>query len=125
MVLIRRVLGVALFVGLLVLGWKFASHNGDPVIVHYVFGVTESQPVWLVVMLACLMGLGLAGLFLGFVLLRDRVALRRLRKIVSGLEGELRDFRNIPVETEGIGVMEETSAGSPSPAGSSGAGGGS
>ena len=101
MVLIRRVLGVALFVGLLLLGWNFASTNGEPVSIHYVFGITEPRPVWLVVILAWLIGLGLAGGYFGLALLRDRIEMRRLRKAVLGLEGELRDFRNKPIDSDG------------------------
>jgi len=97
---IRRVLGVALFVGLLMLGWSFASTNGEPVSVHYVLGKTEPRPVWLVVFLAWSAGLAMAGLYLGFLLLRDRIELRGLRKAVHGLEQELRDHRNKPVEED-------------------------
>ncbi len=100
MVLIRRVLGVALFVGLMVVGWNFASTNGVPVSVHYLLGETEPRPIWLVVLLAWTLGLLVAGAYLGFVLVRDRLELRRLRKAVHGLENELRDFRNKAIEVE-------------------------
>lgn len=100
MVVIRRVLAVALFVGLLVVGWNFAHTNGEPVSVHYLLGKTEARPVWLVVSIAWSAGLAMAGLYLGLALLRDRIELRRLRKAVHGLEQELRDHRNKPVEED-------------------------
>jgi uncharacterized integral membrane protein len=113
MVLIRRVLGVALFVGLLVLGWQFANDNNAPVSVHHVAGQTEPMPIWLVVLLSWTLGLLMAGLYLGFSMLRDRIELRRLRKIVRGLEGELHGYRNKPLEEvppgdeKGVGVKTQ------------------
>jgi len=68
--------------------------------IHYVLGKTEPRPVWLVVFMAWSIGLAVAGLYLGFLLLRDRIELRRLRKAVHGLESELRDHRNKPVEED-------------------------
>jgi uncharacterized integral membrane protein len=104
MVLIRRVLGVALFVGLLVLGWHFASSNATPVSVRHAAGETGPMPVWLVVLLSWCLGLLMAGGYLALGMLRDRLELRRLRKAVRGLENELHGYRNKALETNVMGA---------------------
>ena len=115
MVLIRRVLGGALFVGLLVSGWSFAARNGAPVSVDFILGVTPPQPLWLIVLLAAGAGLGVAGLYLGLALLRDRVEIARLRRAVHRLEAELRDYRNEPVESALTGVIDGPARDLPDP----------
>ena len=98
---IRRVLIVALFVALLAVGWNFADGNGETISVDYLIGATVPLPIWMWLGLAWISGGLLVALYLGFALVRGRVENRRLRKALGGLEDELRQFRNRPIEIEG------------------------
>lgn len=100
MTVVRRVLSAGLFVALLAAGWNFASGNTQDVAVHYVFGKTEPTPLWAVVGAALSLGVLVSGLYLGLALLKDHFEIRRLRRSIRGLEQELRDFRNKPIEAE-------------------------
>jgi len=98
MTVIRRLLAAGLFVALLASGWSFAAGNTDVVAIDYLVGQTEPLPLWLVIGGACTLGIALSALYLGLSLLKDRVEIRRLRRAIHGLESELRDFRNKPIE---------------------------
>lgn len=100
MTVVRRVLSVGLFVALLAGGWSFAAGNTDLIALDYLAGRTEPLPLWLLLGGAWTLGVSLAGVYLGLALLKDYVEIRRLRRAIRGLENELRDYRNKPIEAD-------------------------
>ena len=42
----RRLLALVVFVAALVLGWRFADANLEPVSVHYLLGAIDGVPLW-------------------------------------------------------------------------------
>ena len=102
----RRVLGIAIFVALLVAGWRFAADNSQLVTVHYVVGQFEGVSVWLALLCAFLAGAVVAGL-LGMVgAAKLRLEIRRYRKAVRDLEAEVHQLRNLPLTAEEADVSE-------------------
>jgi uncharacterized integral membrane protein len=102
----RRVLGIAVFVALLIAGWRFAADNSQVVTVHYVVGQFEEVSVWLALLCAFLAGavvvalLGMAGAA------RLRLEAHRYRKAVRNLEAEVHQLRNLPLTAEQADVSE-------------------
>ena len=102
----RRVLGIAVFVALLVAGWRFAADNSQLVTVHYVIGQFEGVSVWLVLLCAFLAGAGVVGLLGMLGAAKLRLEARRYRKVVKGLEAEVHQLRNLPLTSEDADVSE-------------------
>ena len=102
----RRLLGIAVFVALLVAGWRFAAENSQVVTIHYVFGQFEGVSVWLALLCAFLAGVVVVGL-LGMVgAAKLRLEARRYRKVVRDLEAEVHQLRNLPLTAEAADVSE-------------------
>jgi len=96
MLWLRRLVGIALFVAVLVLGWTFANRNAAPVQIDYLIG-TLDEPGWVIVLLAVALGAIAAALVLGLQVARLALTARRYRKLVSGLEEEVHQLRNLPL----------------------------
>jgi uncharacterized integral membrane protein len=94
---LRRLLVLAVFVALLVLGWRFAAANLEPVRVHYLAGVVEAAPLWAALLVAFAIGFALAGLAGLYQMARLSLTSRRWRKVARGLEAELHQLRNLPL----------------------------
>jgi uncharacterized integral membrane protein len=102
----RRLLGIAIFVALLVAGWRFAAENSQVVTIHYVVGHFEGVSVWLALLCAFLAGAVVVGL-LGMVgAAKLRLEARRYRKAVRDLEAEVHQLRNLPLTAEEADVSE-------------------
>jgi uncharacterized integral membrane protein len=96
----RWVLVVAVFVGLWVAAWRFATDNSEVVTIHYVFGRFEGVSVWLALLCAFAAGGALVAL-LGMVgAAKLRLEARRYRKAVRSLEAEVHQLRNLPLTAE-------------------------
>lgn len=96
---VLRGLWALAFVGLLVLGWRFASANATLVGVSWVFGELAPQPLWLMLFAAFALGAACAGLIGLYQALKRGLVMRRYRKTVRGLESELHQLRNLPLAT--------------------------
>ena len=94
-----RGLWVVVFVGVLVLGWRFASANATLVPVSWVFGELAPQPLWLALFAAFALGAACAGLVALYQAGKRGLVMRRYRKTVRGLESELHQLRNLPLAT--------------------------
>lgn len=93
---VRRLIGVAIVVTVMVGGWRFAAENAAEISVHYLWGSRE-LPLWRALLAAFGTGFALAavgGLFFG---LRARLVQRRYRKALGGLESEIHQLRNLPL----------------------------
>jgi len=95
--IVRRLLMLAVFVGILVLGWSFASRNADPVAVNYVLGELSGVPLWAVILGSFGAGVIVAGLLSLFELTKQGLVARRYRKTAEGLESEIHQMRNLPL----------------------------
>ena len=102
----RRVLGIAVFVALLVAGWRFAADNSQVVTIHYVVGYFEEVSVWLALLCAFLAGAVVVALVGMVGAAKLRLEARRYRKVVKGLEAEVHQLRNLPLTSEDADVSE-------------------
>ncbi len=93
----RRVLVLLLFVGLLVVGWRFAHQNESAVSVHYLFGQTSAVALWKVIGLSSTAGAVCVGVVMGWALLRARFEARGYRKKMLAFESEVHQLRHLPV----------------------------
>jgi len=108
--MVRRLLGLALFLAALVGGWRFASRNPAPVHVDYLVG-TLDEPLWLVLAAAFGAGALAASLFGLYHSARLSLVARRYRRIAAGLEGEIHQLRNLPLATLQEGAARGSSGG--------------
>ena len=97
--LVRRALGAGVFFGLLVVGWRFAAQNGDPVIVNYLLGEVGAS-LWAVLLVCFAAGVAAAALVGGYQLAKIGMVARRYRKTVHGLEAEVHQLRNLPLSAQ-------------------------
>lgn len=97
---VRRGLVLALLVGVMIVGWRFAAENQQPVRVHYVFGELSEQPLWRVLLGTFGAGAALVGAFALFSSARNGLVNRRYRKALGGLEAEVHQLRNLPLAPE-------------------------
>lgn len=103
--MLRRVLGVAVFVGLFVAVWRFVGGNADPVDIDLlVFRVP--LPLWLALLGAFGLGALCAGASLVYELAKRSFATRRYRKQLAGLESEIHQLRNLPLAAPEAGEGE-------------------
>jgi uncharacterized integral membrane protein len=96
MLWLRRLVVLALFVLLLVGGWRFASRNAEPVHVDYLIG-TLVQPGWAVLLAAFVLGAAATALAMSLHAARLALTARRYRKLAVGLEEEVHQLRNLPL----------------------------
>lgn len=108
MVVARRLILLALFVGLLWLGWQFAHSNGAEIDVDLLIARFPNVSTWLTLLVTFLAGGLLIGGLVGLQLLRANLKTRRYRKTVARLEAEIHQLRNLPLagaDTPGAGVL--------------------
>jgi uncharacterized integral membrane protein len=113
----RRLLAFAVFVAALVLGWRFAGANLDPVRIQYLVGTTGEIPLWGALLASAGAGAALAGLVGLYQAARLSLTARRWRKVARGLEAELHQLRNLPLAAAGDAPPARGSAGAPAPSG--------
>jgi uncharacterized integral membrane protein len=100
MMMLRRTLAGALLVGLLYVGWRFATGNAEPVRIDYLLGELSEVALWHALLAAFAGGLVVASLLAGLGLIRARLETRGYRKAMEGLETEVHQLRNLPLVTE-------------------------
>ena len=111
---IRRLLALAVFVAALVLGWRFAGANLEPVRIEYLLGTSGEVPLWGALLASFGTGVALAGLLGLYQMARLSLTARRWRKVAHGLEAELHQLRNLPLAAPGE-ISARGSAGAPAP----------
>jgi hypothetical protein len=111
---VRRLLALVVFVAALVLGWRFAGANLEPVRIHYLVGVLEGVALWAALLAAFGIGFALAGLGGLYQMARLSLTARRWRKVAQGLEAELHQLRNLPLAAPSD-PLARGSAGAPAP----------
>jgi uncharacterized integral membrane protein len=113
----RRLLGLVLFVGALVVGWRFAAANSAVVTVHYLLGQTPEVSLWVALLGAFALGAFGVGAVGVYQLAKLQLMARRYRKKVGGLESEIHQLRNLPLADEAA-TGRESLAGIDAPTGS-------
>jgi uncharacterized integral membrane protein len=98
---LRRALAIAVFVGLLVAGWRFAANHPYPVRIHYLVGETGELALWVALLGAFAAGGVIVGGLAAFELVRLSMLARRWRKAVARLEAEVHELRNLPLTPAG------------------------
>jgi uncharacterized integral membrane protein len=98
---VRRSILLAAFVGMLVLGWGFASENADLTTVHLVVTEFIDVPVWRVVLAAFGAGVALAGIVGVYQVAKSKLVMRRYRRTAHELEAEVHQLRNLPLAADG------------------------
>ena len=97
---IRRLLWIGALVATLVAGWLFAARNAAQVRVDYVLGTTLEVALWQALLAAFATGALAVGALMLFAAMRHGLVQRRYRKLISGLETELHQLRNLPLTPE-------------------------
>jgi uncharacterized integral membrane protein len=121
--LLVRLFWVALFVGVLVLGWTFRAQNEGEVTISYAFGQFPPVPQWLALLAAFAVGASAAGLIGVYQVAKLRLLTRRFRKTVRGLEAEVHQLRTLPLSSEEPGVAPAGARLEDEPRGARGRGG--
>ena len=98
---LRRALAIAVFVGLLVAGWRFAADHPHPVRIHYLVGETGELALWAALLGAFVAGGVIVGVLAAFQLARLSMLARRWRKSTARLEGEVHELRSLPLAPAG------------------------
>ncbi len=121
--LLVRLFWVALFVGVLVLGWTFRAENAGEVTVSYAFGQFPPVPQWVALLAVFAVGVAAAGLVGLYQVAKLRLITRRLRKTVRSLEAEVHQLRTLPLSGEDPGVAAGAGRLEDEPRGARGRGG--
>ncbi len=98
--MVRRIVMAAVFVAALVGGWRFAGSNSGPVSVNYLAGEFSDVALWMVVLASFGLGAGSVAFFALVERARAALLTRRYRKTVAGLEAEVHQLRNLPLEPD-------------------------
>lgn len=102
MVYLRRLLIAAVFFGVACLAYVFPTSNAMPVSLGLDWPAeglrTPELPLWVAVSIAYLLGLGTASAAFVWKVMKQGLAGRRYRKAVAGLESEIHQLRNLPLE---------------------------
>jgi uncharacterized integral membrane protein len=111
-ILVRRIVMAAVFVAVLVGGWRFAGSNSAPVTVNYLAGEFSDVALWTVVLVSFCLGAGSVAFFALVERARAALLTRRYRKTVAGLETEVHELRNLALEPEPAAAPSDLVAGS-------------
>ena len=98
--LLRRLLGVVLFVGILVLGWRFAADHEQLVTIKTPILPEAEVSLWLALLLAVALGAIVVGAIAAYQMARTSLLARRYRGIIRKLEAEVHELRNLPLEED-------------------------
>lgn len=98
--LVLRLFWVALFVGVLVLGWWFAGEHGAEVEIRLPIGELLRVPLWQALLAAFAAGAAVTGLAGLYQVAKLRLMTRRFRKTVRSLEAEAHQLRTLPLSGE-------------------------
>lgn len=97
-----RLLALALFLGALLVGWRFASQNAGIVRVHFVIGEIPEVALWKALLGAFAAGAACAGLGWLQLAVKNGLMLRRYRKMLGDLESEVHQLRNLPLAPDSV-----------------------
>ena len=108
---VRKLLLAALFVGVLVLGWRFAADHSGLVVIKIPALADIEVSLWVTLLVSFAVGVAVTGAFAATRLARQGLLSRRYRKIIRDLEAEVHQLRNLPLSEEEA-TLETTKSGS-------------
>jgi len=111
----RKLLVAALFVGVLVLGWRFAADHSELVVIKIPAVEDIHVALWVTLLVSFGLGVAVAGGFAATRMARQGLLSRRYRRIIRDLEAEVHQLRNLPLSEEEP-ALEATNPGSETPA---------
>lgn len=94
----RRAVALALFLAAVYVCVRFPAQNAEAVSIDYLAGRLEAVPLWAALLGAFGFGALLAGLAGLYQVTRLSMINRRYRKTARGLEVEIHELRNLPLE---------------------------
>jgi hypothetical protein len=114
MQVLRRLVGIALFVGVLVFGWTFAADHSQPVTIRIPYLVDFELTLWAALLAAFGIGVAATGTLAVLRATRQGLVARRYRKMIRDLEAEIHQLRNLPLATDAP-AAPETAVGEEAP----------
>ena len=100
MQVVRRLLGIAFFVAVLMLGWNFAAEQSGTVTIRLPFVPPLEVTLWAALLTAFALGVGLTGVVAMLRATRQGLVARRYRKMIRDLEAEIHQLRNLPLAAD-------------------------
>jgi uncharacterized integral membrane protein len=100
MKLMRRLLGAAVFVAILVFGWRFAADHSGPVQVKLPGLAGIEVTLWMALLAAFGLGAVIVTVIASLRIARLQLVSRRYRKVIRDLEAEVHQLRNLPLAEE-------------------------
>jgi hypothetical protein len=94
---VRRLLALALFVGLFAVAWRFATSNESEIRIDLLLIRTPPVAVWVALVVAFALGALSASVSLGYEVIKRSLIARRYRRVAAGLESEIHQLRNLPL----------------------------
>ena len=94
---VRRLLVLAIIVGLFFAATFFRDNNQGEVVIDLLAVQTPPVAVWLALVAAFALGAVCASASLFYQVARKSLVARRYRKTVAGLESEIHQLRNLPL----------------------------
>ena len=94
---VRRLLALALFAGLFVVAWRFASANATEIQIDLLLLQLPAVPIWVALLSTVCLGALSAGVSLGYQVIKKNLLARRYRKTLKSLESEIHQLRNLPL----------------------------
>jgi hypothetical protein len=94
---LRRLLLLAIFVGLFWVAWDFTHGNDQLVEVQLFEWTSPPLAIWIALLTAFGLGFASASAGLLFQLGKKSLTARHYRKAVTGLESEVHQLRNLPL----------------------------
>jgi lysylphosphatidylglycerol synthetase-like protein (DUF2156 family) len=116
MQVVRRLLAVALFVAVLLLGWNFAAEHSSTVTIQLPFTQGLEVTLWAALLVAFGLGVGSTGVVAMLRATRQGLVARRYRKMIRDLEAEIHQLRNLPLANGESAPAEPAVAEGTSPA---------
>ena len=107
---VRRLMALALFAGLFVVAWRFASTNGTEIPIDLLLFRTPAVPIWAALLIAFGAGALMAGVSLVYAVVKKNLVARRYRKAVKSLESEIHQLRNLPLAGTGSAFASQANA---------------
>jgi hypothetical protein len=112
----RRLLGIAFFVALLLLGWDFAAQHASVVTIQFPFVPGIEVALWTALLAALGLGVALTGALAMFRATHQGLVARRYRKMIRDLEAEIHQLRNLPLADDDVAAAAASVAEGISPA---------
>lgn len=111
MQLARKLVLVAIFVGVMVFGWRFAADHSSAVVIRNPVSGDLEVSLWMALIASFGLGVVLTGSLAAVKLARQGLLSRRYRKVIRGLESEVHQLRSLPLSSDEAPAVGDPAAG--------------